>query len=102
MGPMKILLASSEIHPYSKSGGLADMAGALAKALGRARHQVGIVTPLYRGIRERFPTLANFPWDMDLPLGRLRQRAGVWTLEHSPAVTVYFIDQPHYFDRPAL
>ena len=99
---MKILLASSEIHPYSKSGGLADMAGALAKALGRAGHQVGIVTPLFRGIRERFPKLANFPWNMDLPLGRLRQRGGVWTLEHSPGVTVYFIDQPHYFDRPAL
>jgi len=102
MGPMKILLASSEVHPYSKSGGLADMVGALAKALGRAGHQVGIVTPLYRGIRERFPKLTYFPYDLELPLGRSRQRAGVWTVEHSPGVTIYFIDQPQYFDRPAL
>jgi starch synthase len=99
---MRILLASSEVHPYSKSGGLADMAGALGKALGRAGHQVGIVTPLYRGTRERFPDLQLLPWNMDLPLGLTRQRADVWTLEHSPGVTVYFIDQPQYFDRPAL
>src|SRR6267143_1050845 len=99
---MKILLASSELHPYSKSGGLADMVGALCKALGRAGHQVGIVTPLYRGIREKFPGIAAFPWDMNLSLGPFRQRADVWTLQHSPGVTVYFIEQPRYYDRPAL
>src|SRR3954465_6785731 len=99
---MRILLASSEVHPYSKSGGLADMAGALEKGRGRAGHRVGIVTPLYRGIRDRFPDLQPLPWNMDLPLGIRRQRADVWTLEHSPGVTVYFIDQPEYFDRPAL
>ena len=54
---MKILLASSEVHPYSKTGGLADMVGALAKALAATGHQVGVVTPLYRGIRERFPDI---------------------------------------------
>ena len=54
---MKILLASSEVDPYSKSGGLADMAGALAKFLGRLGHEVGVVTPLYRGIRARFPSV---------------------------------------------
>ena len=99
---MRILLATSEVHPYSKSGGLADMVGALGKALGRAGHQVGIVTPLYRGIREKFPGLTAFPWDMNLPLGVFRQRADVWTLPHSSGVTVYFIDQPRYYDRPAL
>ena len=99
---MRILLASSEVHPYSKSGGLADMAGALAKALGRAGHQVGIVTPLYRGIRDRFPELRPFGWEMNLPLGSRMQRASILTLAHSPGVTIYFVDQPGYFDRPAL
>ena len=56
---MKILLASSEVHPFSKTGGLADMVGALGKALARAGHEARIVTPLYRGIREKFP--ANAP-----------------------------------------
>ena len=42
---MKILLACSEVHPYSKSGGLADMVGALGKFLARDGNQVGIVRP---------------------------------------------------------
>src|SRR5690242_12389818 len=50
---MRILLASSELHPYSKTGGLADMCGALAKYLAAAGEEVIAVTPLYRGIRER-------------------------------------------------
>jgi starch synthase len=49
---MKVLLASSEVHPFSKTGGLADMVGALGKTLGRAGHEARIVTPLYRGILE--------------------------------------------------
>ena len=77
---MKILLASSEVHPYSKTGGLADMVGALAKALARAGHQVGLVTPLYGGIREQFPGLKKMDWSLNLPLGRAASRAksGRW------------------------
>ena len=44
---MKILLASSEVHPFSKTGGLADMVGAFGKALARDGHEARIVTPLY-------------------------------------------------------
>ena len=43
---MRILLVSSEVHPYSKTGGLADMVGSLAKTLARDGHRVGVVTPL--------------------------------------------------------
>ena len=89
---MRILLASSEVHPFSKSGGLADMVGALAKALGRAGHQVGMVTPLYRPIRERFPDLQKLDWHMDLPLGAGRVVGDVWTREHSENVTTYFVN----------
>jgi len=99
---MKILLASSEVHPYSKSGGLADMVGALAKFLGRAGQTVGVVTPLYRGIAERFPEIQKFDWWIDLPLGLHRVQASVWTLQPSDGVTIYFIDQAGFFDRVSL
>ena len=99
---MRILLASSEVYPYSKTGGLADMTGALAKALGRAGHQVAIVTPLYGPILSRFPTLEKLDWHMDLPLGTVRVIAEVWTLEHSPNVTAYFINQPQFYNRPGI
>jgi len=99
---MRILLASSEVYPYSKTGGLADMVGALGKALGRAGDQVGIVTPLYGSTRARFPDLKKFDWHMDLPLGTSRVTADVWTIEPSENVTVYFVNQPHFYDRPGL
>jgi starch synthase len=99
---MKILLASSELHPYSKTGGLADMVGSLAKALADAGHKVGVVTPLYRGIRERFPQIQKMDWHMDLPLGSHRVKAEVWTFEPDPGLTIYFIDQPGFYQRASI
>ena len=99
---MRILLASSEVYPYSKSGGLADMVGALAKFLARAGHQVGVVTPLYRGIRESLPGLQPLPWNLDLPMGGGRVQAKVCVEEVPGGPTIYFIDHPGFFDRPEL
>jgi len=99
---MRLLLATSELHPYSKSGGLADMVAALAKALGRAGHQVGVVTPLYRGIRAKWAGLQEMDYHLEVPLGHDRFTARVLTAEPSPGVTVYFIDRPDYFDRAGL
>ena len=99
---MRILLASSEVYPYSKTGGLADMVGALAKALGRAGHEVTLITPLYGSIRRRFPDLRRFDWHLDVPLGTSRVTGDVWIREHSKNVMTYFINQPRFFDRPGI
>ncbi len=99
---MRILLASSEVHPYSKTGGLADMIGALGKAFARAGHQVGIVTPLYRGIAARFPEIRKVDWRIDLPLATWRARAELWTLEPTSGLTMYFVHRPEYYDRASL
>lgn len=99
---MRILLASSEVHPYSKTGGLADSVGALGKALARAGHEVALVTPLYRGIRARFPALQAVDWRFDLPLGAKRQNAELLLLDPSERLRVYFINQPEYFDRAGI
>lgn len=99
---MRILIAASELHPYSKSGGLADVVGALAKFLGKAGHQVGVVTPLYRGIREAHPHLRRFDYHLRLPMGQDWIEAGVWIAEPDSGVRIYFIDQPALFDRGGL
>ena len=99
---MRILLASSEVHPYSKTGGLADMVSALAKTLARTGHTVGLVTPLYLGIRERFPELRRLELPLDVPLGTERVQGEVWTLEPTVGLTIYFVDQPGYFQRSTL
>jgi starch synthase len=99
---MRLLLASSEVHPFSKTGGLADMVGALAKYVAREGHEVALVTPLYRGVYDRFPSLRRMDWLLDFPMGWSRQQGEVWSLEAAERLTVYFIGQPHYFDRPSL
>ena len=98
---MNILQASGEVFPYSKTGGLADMVGALAKALAQEGHEVGVVTPLYRGIRAKFP-LQETDIILDLPLGPGRAQARVFTHTPHPRHTIYFIDRPEFYDRPAL
>jgi len=49
---MKILFASSEVYPFAKTGGLADVAGSLPSALSRLGHDVKVVMPWYRFISE--------------------------------------------------
>jgi len=99
---MNVLLASSEVHPYSKTGGLADMVGALGKALARAGDEVRIVTPLYRGIRERFPAMRRVDWRFDLPLGAQTVQAELWSLEVEKKLAIYFIHQPEFYQRAGL
>jgi starch synthase len=99
---MKILLASSEVFPFSKTGGLADMVGALARALAAAGHEARVVTPLYRGIREKFPALRRVDWNFDLPLGSQYVQAELYELDLEPGLKFYFIDQPGFFDRAGI
>jgi starch synthase len=99
---MKILLASSEVHPYSKTGGLGDMVSAMGKAMARAGHSAGIVTPLYRGIRREFPGLKKLDLPLSIQLGPKTITGDVWMLEPEENLRIYFIDQPQFFDRPGV
>jgi starch synthase len=99
---MRILLASSEVHPYSKTGGLADMAGALAKALARAGHEVGLVTPLYRGIAARYPDIRPASWEFRLPLGGRTVAADLYERAWAPRLKVLFVRQPDFYERDSL
>ena len=47
---LRVLMVASEAHPFSKTGGLADVATALCQALGRLGHEVTLLTPRYRGV----------------------------------------------------
>jgi starch synthase len=102
---MNILLASSELFPYSKTGGLADMVGALGKALAADGHFIRVATPLYRGIREKHPQIEETTIPLTLQLGPRLVSGKVWrllNLEAAPNLEIYFIDQPGFFDRTGL
>lgn len=96
---MKLLLAGSEVHPYSKTGGLADMVGALAKALARDGHDVSLVTPLYAGVREKFPDMEPVDVKLDLPMGAHNAQGAMWLLRPIDNLRIYFIDQPDFYFR---
>ena len=102
VSPMHLLHAASELLPYSKTGGLADMVSALTRALARSGHSVDVVTPLYRGIRERFPDIRPAGWRFDLRLGDGVVSGEFWRVEPEPRLTLWFVDQPGFFDRAGL
>lgn len=99
---MKILMASSEVHPYSKTGGLGDMVAGLAKTLARLGHEVGIVTPLYRGIRDKHKGLQKLDWQLSLQLGDRKVGGEIWVQEPLPGLTLYFISQPEFYNRQGI
>jgi starch synthase len=99
---VNILLASSEVFPYSKTGGLADMVGALGKALATDGHTVTIVTPLYRVVREKHRKVEPTGITFSLPLGSLTIEANVWTAHPAEGLTILFVEQSEFYDRPAL
>ena len=99
---MNILLASSEVFPFSKTGGLADMVGALARALAQAGQEVRVITPLYRGIRKKFPAMRKVDWYFNLPMGLSWMQAELWELDLEHGLKVYFIDHPGFFDRAGI
>lgn len=96
-----ILIASSECVPLSKSGGLADVAGALPKALSKLGFDVRVITPFHKGAKERYYSEAEHLCDFSVNLGWRQQYVGVEKLVLD-GVTFYLIDNEYYFGSDKL
>lgn len=99
----KILWVTPEITPFVKVGGLADVAGALPKALARAGHEVRCVCPLYGSI-ERDNQFMPHKEPLVVKLGYGEAYARIWEAEliSHPRVPVYFIEYNDHFARPEV
>jgi starch synthase len=97
---LNILLAASEVVPYAKTGGLADVAGALPKAIARLGHQVRVVMPRYNveKIESRGQRMEG---ELSVPFNFDERHTSIYT-DRSGEVPVYFIDAPEYFSRSKL
>jgi len=99
---VRLLLTASEAVPYCKTGGLADVAGALADALAERGNAVRLVLPLYRGIRDRFPGVRFTGRTVFVPVGDEHERVEIWEEVNNSGVRVLFVRADAYFDRPGL
>jgi starch synthase len=93
---MRVLMVGSEAAPFAKTGGLADVVGALPRALARLGHEVDVVMPRYRGI-----TAGTADRTLKVSLGGLVADATCYVASHEGVRTI-FIDHPGYFDRDYL
>lgn len=95
---MNVLYAVSEAVPFVKTGGLADVAGSLPKALCAEGSDTRVILPLYSVIDEKWRLKMNFRFFTYVNLGWRKQYCGVYTLEHE-GIVYYFIDNEYYFKR---
>ena len=95
---MNILFASAEAHPLIKTGGLADVAGSLPRAIRRLRHDIRVIIPAYQVVLkqvEKFTLVAH----LDLEGVKQPVRIFCGRLPGS-TVAIYLVDSPEHFDRP--
>ncbi len=95
---MKILFTASECVPFIKTGGLADVVGALAPVLAQEGHDVRVMCPLYSKIPEQYVNEMTHVLDFEVTLGWRKQYCGIEMLKQD-GVVYYFIDNKFYFGR---
>ncbi len=105
--PLNVLFVSSEVDPFAKTGGLADVSSALPQAIRSLDHEVRIMLPRYGVINERKAHLHEMLRlkEIEVPVGGKKYLAGVkssfLTSSHAK-VQVYFLDNQHFFGRHGL
>ncbi|MBU1202580.1 glycogen synthase [Patescibacteria group bacterium] len=98
---LKIVSIASEVDPYSKTGGLADVARSLPKSLFRLGHDVIIITPFYKKIidREKYK-LEKIYNDVNLYIDKENElKVSYYRTELLPGLKVYFVRNDKYFSR---
>jgi starch synthase len=97
---MHIAFVASEGVPFSKTGGLADVVGALPKALAELGHQVSVYLPLYKQTKLTNPQVVAR--SITVPFDDRYRFCSVVSGGELAGVKFYFVEYPPYFDRDAL
>ncbi len=98
---MKILFVTSECAPFSKSGGLADVAFSLPPALKQAGDEIAIIVPYYQMTRARYANDIRPVKPFEIRLGE-QVYPGFLHRGELNGVTVWFVENEAFFDRPKL
>jgi len=100
---MKIVFAASECVPYAKTGGLADVVGALGPELVKLGHEVTVYLPFYPRVRQHIHgELHYIIRSITIPFQHYNRFAGIVDGGMRDGVQYYFVDCPELFSRPEL
>ncbi|MCD6419697.1 MAG: glycogen synthase GlgA [Synergistetes bacterium] len=95
---MNIVIVSSEMVPFVKRGGLADVVGSLSKVLVRRGHTVSVFVPLYRVVDKNGYDFEETLSPVEVWVDGSSRKASFFHVNYE-GVDVYFVDNPYYFDR---
>ncbi len=96
---LKIVYATSEVQPYAKSGGLADVSSALPGALRRLGHDIRIFLPKYKSVESTKQPIRPLGLEINVPVGINKIRATLSEGKLDNQVPIYFLDHSHYYNR---
>ncbi|MFI5395618.1 MAG: glycogen synthase GlgA [Candidatus Binatia bacterium] len=99
---MRVVMAASEAVPFAKTGGLADVVGALPGALKRLGVDVAVIIPAYRSIPRERLHLRRKEWRLEVPVSDQTVTARVLESEMEEGVPVYLVEADQYFARTGL
>ena len=99
---MNILYVASEVAPFAKTGGLADVSAALPRYLKRAGHDVRVVMPFYGSIPPDLAKLELAYRDLDIRLGMRRYHVSIVTADRPGEPTVYLVHCPPLYHRAGI
>jgi len=100
--PFPILFVTPEAGPFAKTGGLADVAGALPKFLKALGCDLKVVMPYYRMVKESGLPLQYLGQEIEVPIGDEILRADIYQGQLNQDIPVYFIGRDEFFDREHL
>ncbi len=100
--PIKTLLVSSEVAPFSKTGGLADVSGSLPGALKNLGCDIRVTTPLYKMVRESGYTAEKTLKGFKVKVGKGFKRGDVSESVLNGQVKTYLIEKDQYYNRKYL
>jgi len=99
---MQILFCASEVAPFAKTGGLADVAWSLPESLRKLGCDVRIFMPLYRCVREMAPALDPLAQGIIIPIGIQDYHIHLWESRTESGIPIYFLEKDEFYDRSFL
>ena len=98
---MNLLIGCSEAVPYAKTGGLADVTGALLKEFRKEKLNASLILPLYSIIKQQF-SLVRTGKTVRVPMGNFEIEGVIWATDKGKHPEAYFVECDAFFSRPEL